>query len=90
MNKILIGLLGFGLIMASWQGFAQTTEVIFQDTKVVKQAEQADRHYMLPLGRVKLDRVAGRNIPAKYKRLQGQFSSTVWELTGDVPLEEAE
>ena len=89
MNRILIGLLSFGCLLASWQGFAQSSEVVFQGMKLIEEREAADKHYMLPQGRVKLDRSVGRNIPTKYKRLQGDFSSVVWEITGGVPLEDA-
>lgn len=89
MNRNPVVLLLVGSILASWAGFGLAAETLFSNTKVFDQKEQASRHYMLPLGRVKLDRSLGRNVPTKYKRLDGEFSSTVWEITGGLPLEDA-
>lgn len=64
-------------------------EHFFPQAKVIAERGQENHHYLLPLGRVKRDRDLGRDVPSSYKRLEGRFSSTLWELERDFPLREA-
>ena len=89
MNLSMQRLVLCGLLMASGASLALTTERIFQDARIVDEERSDDRHYLLPLGRVKYDRSLGRDVPARYKRMDGEFEAIVWELTGGEPLPEA-
>lgn len=68
---------------------ANVRESIFQSVKVIDEQKEDKRLYFLPLGRIKKDTASGRLLPAEYKRLNGQFESVVWELTGGLSLKEA-
>ena len=77
------------VFLASFTQPAAAVERIFQQAKIVSEKQDDQRHYLLPLGRVKLDRALGRDVPSEYKRLDGMFESVVWELTGNLTIAEA-
>jgi len=76
-------------VLASVSTLTAVAQPVFQQSRVVSEKRDDSRHYILPLGRIKLDRSLGRDMPATYKRLDGEFSSTVWELTSDENIREA-
>ncbi|HAG95096.1 MAG: hypothetical protein CMK83_16360 [Pseudomonadales bacterium] len=76
-------------LLTSLAAMAASGQTIFQSSEVVSEQRDESRHYILPLGRIKLDRSLGRDMPATYKRMDGEFSSTVWELTGGENIQEA-
>lgn len=83
-----LALLGV-LYLASFTLPVAAGERVFQQAKIVSEKKEDNRHYLLPLGRVKPDRALGRDLPAEYKRLDGIFESVVWELTGNQTIAEA-
>ncbi|MEE2731881.1 MAG: DUF4892 domain-containing protein [Pseudomonadota bacterium] len=76
-------------LLLSAMGPSAAAEAIFPQAKLVAETSEENRHYLLPLGRVKLDRRLGRDLPAEYKRLDGIFASQVWELSGNQTLAES-
>ena len=53
---------------------ANTLERIFTQANVVDERTEQNVHYLLPLGRVKNDRKAGRAAPSHFERLQGNLA----------------
>lgn len=76
-------------ILSSFAAITAVGQPIFLQSKVVSEKRDDSRHYILPLGRIKLDRSLGRDMPATYKRMDGEFASTVWELTSEENIREA-
>jgi hypothetical protein len=74
----------------STYSIANTTERVFSQATLISQQSEENKHYLLPLGRVKLDRSAGRDLPTKYKRLSGDYSAIVWQITSGISLQEAQ
>lgn len=68
---------------------ANPVEQIFTQANVVGQRTAHDVQYLLPLGRVKDDRKAGRAQPAKFERLQGNLAAVTWKLEGALSLQDA-
>ena len=68
---------------------ANPVEQIFTQANVVGQRTAHDVQYLLPLGRVKDDRKAGRAQPAKFERLQGNLAAVTWKLEGALSLQES-
>jgi len=79
-----------GLALAGLSNSVLAGEQIFHDAKILQEKQQENRHYLAPLGRVKPDRNLGTDVPSRYKRLEGVYSSVLWELTGDQTLQEAQ
>ncbi len=75
----------------TFAGLAAGSEVeqLFESVNRLDQKQINDHSYILPMGRIKKDRVTGRDLPDKYQKLRGDFSSTVWELKGDITRLEA-
>jgi len=69
---------------------ANVAESLFQQPRNVSEALDQDRQYSLPLGKVRFDRSIGRDVPARVKRLKGEFNSVLWELSGAESLNEAQ
>ncbi|HVL01074.1 MAG TPA: DUF4892 domain-containing protein [Dongiaceae bacterium] len=68
---------------------ANTLERIFTQANVVDERTEQDIHYLLPLGRVKDDRKAGRALPSHYERLEGNLAVVTWKLEGALSLGDA-
>ena len=68
---------------------ANTLERIFTQASVVDERIEKNVHYLLPLGRVKDDRKAGRAQPSHFERLQGNLSVVTWKLEGALSLQDA-
>ena len=84
-KRVLFAVLMLGAVASS----VFAGERIFPQAKMVSQKSDENRHYLLPLGRVKPDRALGRDLPSEYKRLDGIFQSEVWELTGNQTIAES-
>ena len=78
----------FGLTAAGIQ--ANTVERVFPQAEQVSQRSEKGVHYLLPLGRVKEDRKAGRVQPSKFQRLQGDLEARTWKLSDDLVLLDAQ
>ena len=78
-------------VSLTFAGLATGSEVeqLFESVNRLDQKQINDHSYILPMGRIKKDRVTGRDLPDKYQKLRGDFSSTVWELKGDITRLEA-
>lgn len=78
-------------VSLTFAGLANGSEVeqLFESVNRLDQKHINDHSYILPMGRIKKDRVTGRDLPDKYQKLRGDFSSTVWELKGDITRLEA-
>ena len=68
---------------------ANTVERLFPEAEQVARRSEKVNPYLLPLGRIKEDRVAGRVQPSKFQRLQGELDALTWRLAGDVTLQDA-
>jgi len=68
---------------------ANTLERIFTQANVVDERSEQNVHYLLPLGRVKEDRKAGRAVPSQFERLQGNLVAVTWKLEGALSLLDA-
>lgn len=77
----------FGLTATVIQ--ANTVERIFPAAEQVGKRQENNLHYLLPLGRVKEDRVAGRVQPSRFDRLQGDLIALTWRLESDLTLLDA-
>lgn len=90
LSKLIIvtAFFGFYIVGMGSEAKANPTERLFSQSKMLSETRHENHHYLLPLGRVKLDRSIGRDVPSRYKRLDGDFRATVWELTGGESLEE--
>lgn len=77
----------FGLTATAIQ--ANTVERIFPQAEPVAQKAEKGVHYLLPLGRVKDDRSAGRVQPSRFERLQGDLTALTWRLGTELSLQDA-
>ena len=68
---------------------ANTVEKIFPNAESVGEQTENAVHYLLPLGRVKEDRAAGRVQPSKYQRLDGNLVALTWRLDSALTLQDA-
>ena len=78
----------FGLSALGVQ--ANTVERVFPQAEEVSRHAEKAHHYLLPLGRIKEDRAAGRAQPSKFQRLQGELERYTWRLGSDITLLEAQ
>ncbi len=77
----------FGLTATAIQ--ANTVERIFPQAEQVSQRSEKGAHYLLPMGRVKEDRIAGRAAPSKFQRIQGDLDALTWKLPDELVLQDA-
>lgn len=77
----------FGLTATVIQ--ANAVERIFPAAEQVGKRQENNLHYLLPLGRVKEDRSAGRVQPSRFDRLQGDLIALTWRLESDLTLLDA-
>jgi len=77
----------FGLTATVIQ--ANTVERIFPAAEQVGKRQENNLHYLLPLGRVKEDRSAGRVQPSRFDRLQGDLLALTWRPETDLTLLDA-
>ena len=82
----------FILVLLVCVSFSVRAEVInqFPSAEVISKQQVENHSYILPLGRIKKDRNVDRDLPAEYKRVTGEFTSVVWEITDAVVLKEAQ
>ncbi len=79
---------GFLACLATVAAASPVERIFTQATAVAERSEQ-NVHYLLPLGRVKDDRKAGRVQPSKFERLQGNLAVVTWKLEGALSLADA-
>lgn len=68
---------------------AATLERVFTQAEQVGQRSEHAVLYLLPLGRVKEDRQAGRVQPSQFERLQGNLTSVTWLVDSALSLQDA-
>ena len=68
---------------------ANTVDRIFPQADQVSRQSEKTLHYLLPLGRIKEDRQAGRVQPSRSQRLEGDLERYTWRLASDTALLDA-
>lgn len=73
-------------VVETW---ANTVERVFPGAEEISRKAEKVTHYLLPLGRIKEDRAAGRAQPSRYQRVQGELEKFTWRLGSDINLQDA-